>query len=93
MAITIPHSFVSGTIAEASEMNANMTAISLYVNGLSDGTNIDSSAITNAKLATNAVSTLKIADGAVTYAKLDSTDVPNTLAANDQIVLASQVFG
>jgi hypothetical protein len=93
MAITIPHSFVSGTIAEASEMNANMTAISLYVNGLSDGTNIDSSVITNAKLATNAVSTLKIADGAVTYAKLDSTDVPNTLAANDQIVLASQVFG
>lgn len=93
MAITIPHSFVSGTIAEASEMNANMTAISLYVNGLSDGTNIDSSAITNAKLATNAVSTLKIADGAVTYAKLDSTDVPNTLAANDQIVLAGQVFG
>lgn len=93
MAITIPHSFVSGTIAEASEMNANMTAISLYVNGLSDGTNIDSSVITNAKLATNAVSTLKIADGAVTYAKLDSTDVPNTLAANDQIVLAGQVFG
>ena len=93
MAITIPHSFVSGTIAEASEMNANMTAISLYVNGLSDGTNIDASAIINAKLATNAVSTLKIADGAVTYAKLDSTDVPNTLATNDQIVLASQVFG
>jgi len=88
MAITIPHSFVSGTIAEASEMNANMTAISLYVNGLSDGTNIDSSVITNAKLATNAVSTLKIADGAVTYAKLDSS-----VAENDQIVLAGQVFG
>lgn len=93
MAITIPHSFVSGTIAEASEANANFTAIKNYVDGISDGTNIDSSAITNAKLATNAVSTLKIADGAVTYAKLDSTDVPNTLAANDQIVLASQVFG
>lgn len=93
MAITIPHAFVSGTIAEASEMNANMTAISLYVNGLSDGTNIDSSAITNAKLATNAVSTLKIADGAVTYAKLDSTEVPNTLATHDQIVIAGQVFG
>jgi Ni,Fe-hydrogenase III large subunit len=88
MAITIPHSFVSGTIAEASEMNANMTAISSYVNGLSDGTNIDSSAITNVKLATNAVSTLKIADGAVTYAKLDSS-----VAENDQIILAGQVFG
>ena len=93
MAITIPHSFTSGTIAEASEMNANMTAIQLYVDGITDGTNIDSSVITNAKLATNAVSTLKIADGAVTYAKLDSTEVPNTLAVNDQIVLAGQVFG
>jgi hypothetical protein len=93
MAITIPHAFVSGTIAEASEMNSNFTAVSLYVNGLSDGTNIDSSAITNAKLATNSVTTLKIADGSVTYAKLDSTEVPHNLASNDQIVLASQVFG
>lgn len=89
MAITIPHAFVSGTIAEASEVNANFTAIKNYVDGISDGTNIDASAITNTKLATNAVSTLKIADGSVTYAKLDSTDVP----INDQIILAGQVFG
>jgi hypothetical protein len=89
MTITIPHSFTSGAIAEASEMNANFNAVKAYVDGISDGTNIDSSAITNAKLATNAVSTLKIADGAVTYAKLDSTDVP----MNDQIILAGQVFG
>lgn len=93
MAITIPHSFVSGAIAEASEVNANFTAVKNYVDGISDGTNIDSSAISNAKLATNAVSTLKIADGAVTYAKLDSTGVPNSLAENDQIILGSQVFG
>ena len=89
MAITIPHSFTSGAIAEASEVNANFNAIKAYVDDISTGTNIDSSAITNAKLATNAVSTLKIADGAVTYAKLDSTDVP----MNDQIILAGQVFG
>lgn len=93
MAITIPHSFVSGAIAEASEVNANFTAVKNYVDGISDGTNIDSSAISNAKLATNAVSTLKIADGAVTYAKLDSATVPNSLAENDQIILGSQVFG
>ncbi len=93
MAITIPHSFVSGAIAEASEVNANFTAVKNYVDGISDGTNIDSSAISNAKLATNAVSTLKIADGAVTYAKLDSSTVPNSLAENDQIILGSQVFG
>ncbi len=93
MAITIPHSFVSGAIAEASEVNANFTAVKNYVDGISDGTNIDSSAISNTKLATNAVSTLKIADSAVTYAKLDSSTVPNSLAENDQIILGSQVFG
>ncbi len=92
MAITITHSFTSGDIAEASEMNANFTDVELYVNGLSDGTNIDSGAITNAKLASNAVSTTKITDGAVTYAKLDS-GVPASIAENDQIVLAGQVFG
>lgn len=93
MAITIPHSFVSGAIAEASEANANFNAVKAYVDGLSDGTNIDSSAITNAKLATNAVTTTKIGDGTVTYAKLDSVTVLPALAENDQIVLSGQVFG
>lgn len=88
MAISIPHSFVSGAIAEASEVNANFTAVQLYVDGISDGTNIDSSAITASKLATNAVTTTKIADGAVTYAKLD----PGT-ESNDQFILSGQVFG
>ena len=93
MAITIPHSFVSGAIAEASEANANFNAVKAYVDGLSDGTNIDSSAITNAKLATNAVTTTRIADGTITYVKLDSVTVLPALAENDQIVLSGQVFG
>lgn len=93
MAITIPHSFTNGTIAEASEVNANFDAVENYVNGLSDGTNIDSSAIIAAKLASNAVTTTKIADGSVTYAKLDSTDVLPSLNSNDQIVLGGQIFG
>lgn len=93
MTITIPHSFTSGAIAEASEMNANFNAVQSYVDGISDGTNIDSSAITNAKLAASAVTASKIADGTVSYVKLDSAEVPNTLAVNDQIVLAGQVFG
>jgi hypothetical protein len=92
MAITIPHSFTSGAIAEASEMNANFNAVEAYVDGLSDGTNIDSSAITNAKLATNAVTTTKITDGSVTFAKLDSSTV-TSIAENDQSILAGQVFG
>ena len=93
MAITIPHSFTNGTIAEASEVNANFDAVENYVNGLSTGTNIDSSAITAAKLASSAVTTTKIADGSVTYAKLDSTDVLPSLNSNDQIVLGGQIFG
>lgn len=93
MTISIPNSFTSGTIAQASEVNANFTAVALYVNGISDGTYIDNSSITNSKLASNAVTASKIADGSVAYIKLDSADVPNGLAVTDQIVLASQVFG
>jgi hypothetical protein len=93
MTISIPHTFTNGTIAEASQVNANFTAVQLYVDGLSSGTYIDSLSITNAKLAANAVTSSKITDGTVTYVKLDSTDVPNGLAVTDQIVLASQVFG
>ena len=91
MAITIPHSFTNGTIAEASEVNANTNAIANYVNGLSDGTNIDSSAITAAKLAINAVTTTKIADGSVTQEKL-ALGV-GVSGDSDQVILGSQVFG
>jgi hypothetical protein len=93
MAITIPHSFTSGAIAEASEVNANFNAVKAYVDDISTGTNIDSSAISNAKLATNAVSTTKIADGSVTYLKLDSATVLGGLVDNDQMILSGQVFG
>ena len=93
MAITIPHSFVNGAIAEAAEVNANFNAVESFVNGLQTGTNIDSSAIIAAKIASNAVTTSKIADGSVTYAKLDSASVPGSLGENDQIVLGGQVFG
>lgn len=93
MAITIPHSFVNGAIAEAAEVNANFTAVKNYVDGISDGTNIDSSAIIAAKIATSAVTTTKIADGAVTYAKLDSATVLSALNDSDQIVLGGQIFG
>jgi hypothetical protein len=93
MAITIPHSFVSGAIAEASEMNANFDAVELFVNGLQDGTGLDTSAITAAKIASNAVTTTKIADGSVTYAKLDSASVLPGIVENDQSILGNQIFG
>ena len=93
MAITIPHSFVSGAIAEASEMNANFDAVELFVNGLQDGTGLDTSAITAVKIASNAVTTTKIADGSVTYAKLDSASVLPGIVENDQAILGNQIFG
>jgi hypothetical protein len=93
MAITIPHSFVSGAIAEASEMNANFDAVELFVNGLQDGTGLDTSAITAAKIASNAVTTTKIADGSVTYAKLDAASVLPGIVENDQSILGNQIFG
>jgi predicted transcriptional regulator len=88
MAITIPHSFTNGTIAEANEVNANFVAVKDYVDGLSDGTNIDLLSITAAKLALNSVTTTKIADGSVSYIKLDAS-----VSQDDQIILSGQVFG
>jgi hypothetical protein len=81
MAISIPHTFVAGTIASATTVNANFAEVATYVNGLSDGTNIDTSAITTAK----------IADGAVTQAKLAAGVA--VAGDSDQVVLGSQVFG
>ena len=88
MAITIPHSFTNGTIAEATEVNANFVAVKDYVDGLSDGTNIDLLSITAAKLALNSVTTTKIADGSVSYIKLDAS-----VSQDDQIILSGQVIG
>lgn len=81
MAISIPHTFVAGTIATASTVNGNFNEVANYVNGLSDGTNIDSSAITTAKIADGAVTLSKVAAGVI--AASDS----------DQAVIGSQVFG
>jgi hypothetical protein len=81
MAISIPHTFVAGTIASATTVNANFAEVATYVNGLSDGTNIDTSAITTAK----------IADGAITQAKLAAGVA--VAGDSDQVVLGSQVFG
>ena len=80
MAISIPHSFTDATIAEASEVNANFDAVETFVNGLQDGTLLDSniittskladSSITNVKIAPDAVTTVKILDNSITQAKL-----------------------
>ena len=98
MALSIPHSFVAATVAEASEVNANFNAVKQFVDALQDGTGIDSlaisstkiaaSAVTESKIATSAVTTLKIADDAVTQAKLADRVVGS--AEYDSLTLNAQ---
>lgn len=91
--LTIPNTFVNGTTAVASEVNANFTAVKTFAEGLSSGANLDENAVTSSKLAANAVTTAKILDGSVTFAKLDA-GVSAQLAAGDSdaVVIGSQVF-
>lgn len=70
MALSIPHSFVNNTIAEAAEVNGNFTAVKQFVDALQDGTGIDSSAITSVKIASSAVTEAKIAVGSVTNTRI-----------------------
>ena len=49
--LTIPNTFINGTSAVATEVNANFNNVKSFVELLSDGTNIDNGAITYSKLA------------------------------------------
>jgi hypothetical protein len=84
MAVTIPHTFTNGNIAEAAEVNANFTAVKLFVDNLQDGTNFTAGAIT----------TNSIADGAITQLKIDPTVISSLSASGDDsgIVLGAQIF-
>ena len=78
MAITITHTFVDATIAEAAEVNANFTDVKNFVDALQAGTNITAGAI----------QTAAIADGAITSVKLASP----VSGDSDQIVLGTSIF-
>jgi hypothetical protein len=60
--LTIPNSFINGTPAVATEVNANFTAVKTFCEGLSAGTNIDDGAITYSKLDANVASQLAAGD-------------------------------
>ncbi len=60
--LTIPNSFINGTVAVATEVNANFTAIKTFCEALSAGTNIDDGAITYSKLDANVASQLAAGD-------------------------------
>lgn len=80
MPLTIPNTFVDATIAEASEVNGNFTAVKNFVDGIQNGaTAFDAGTIPTAA----------IADGAITSAKLASP----VDGDSSQIVLGVQVFG
>jgi hypothetical protein len=81
MALSIPHSFVNNSVAEASEVNGNFTAVKQFVDALQDGTGIDSNAITGAKIATSAVTETKIAGLSVTSGKIADGAVTTTKLA------------
>jgi hypothetical protein len=85
MAIIIPHSFINGTIAEASEVNANFTAIKLFVDGLADGSEIESSAIITSKINNSAVTTEKISNLAATTEKINNSAVTTEKINNGNV--------
>lgn len=59
--LNVPNTFVNGTPAVATEVNANFNAVKTFVEALAAGTNIDDGAITYSKLAAAAVTALTTA--------------------------------
>jgi hypothetical protein len=68
--LTIPNTFTTGEVIDASEQNANFTAIKNFAEALSAGTNIDSGAIGTSALANSAVTAAKIATNTITTTQL-----------------------
>ena len=60
--LTIPNSFINGTPAVATEVNANFTAVKTFCEALAAGTNIDDGAITYSKLDAGVASQLAAGD-------------------------------
>jgi len=96
MALTLPHSFTNGTIAEASEVNSNFSTVKIFVDALQNGTGLDSGIITESKIGTSAVSENKIAGSAVTEGKIADSAVTAVKIADNAITqakLADRVVG
>jgi len=78
--LTFTNTFVNGTAAVATEVNANFNDVKVFTEGIAAGTNIDSGAVTYAKIATAAVTSI-------------TNDVIASASTSDQTVLGSQIFG
>lgn len=66
--LNIPHSFTAGTAAVASQVNSNFTAVKNFVEAIASGTNIDSGAVTAAKLAADVNNLFVPVGGVMPYA-------------------------
>jgi hypothetical protein len=77
--------FTAGTPAVASQVNTNFNDVKTFVQGISTGTNIDGSAISEAKIAAGAVTEVKLATGAVTETKIGAAAVTEAKLATGAI--------
>lgn len=68
--LNIPNTFSTGTVIDATQMNANFTAVKSFAENLSAGANLDAGAINTEDIASAAITADKIATGAVTTAKI-----------------------
>jgi hypothetical protein len=78
--LTFTNTFVNGTAAVATEVNANFNDVKTFVEATTAGTNIDSGAIAYSQIATAAVTSI-------------TNDVIASASSSDQTVLGSQIFG
>ena len=79
--LNVTNTFVDGTVAKASEVNANFQDVEDVLNGNVDSDNLATDAVTTAKIKDDAVTADKIADDAVLTANIKDANVTSAKLA------------